>query len=154
MNTTDPPAKPTSGTWKALLVLALVFLLGAATGIGGGLLFLRAQIRKAATAPLNNQGPFDKLSARIESQLVKNLQLDPPERSAVHEELAVTSRRAKELRLRLADDIRALAGDTIARIGGHLSAEKQAKLRQDADAWLAPWGLQPKAGAEHLPKTN
>ena len=151
---TDTPAKPTSGTWKALLVLALVFLLGAATGIGGGLLFLRAQIRKAATAPVNNQGPFDKLSARIESQLGKNLQLDPQERNAVHEELALTTRRAKELRLHLAGDIRALAGDTIARIGSHLSAEKQTKLRQDADAWLAPWGLQPRASAVHPPKAD
>ena len=154
MNTTDAPAKPASGTWKAVLLLVVVFFLGAATSIGGGLLFLRSQIRKAATAPSNNQGPLDRLSARIESHLGDHLKLSPSERGTLHEELAVTTRRAKELRLRLADDIRALADETITRIGSHLPADKQAKLRQEVDERLAPWGLQPKAGGEVSSKTN
>jgi len=154
MNTTDAPARTTKGAWKAVLLLVLVFILGAATAIGSGLLFLRSEIRKAATAPVSQQGPLDRFSGRIESHLAGRLKLSDSERNALHEELAVTTRRAKELRLRLANDVRALAGETVARIGSHLPAEKRAKLRQEVEERLAPWGLQPKASGEHPPKAD
>ena len=154
MNTPESPVKPASGVWKALLVLVLVFVLGAAAAIGGGLLLLRSQIRIAATAPATQQGPLDKLAARIEERLGDRLQLSPAERSALHEELAVTTLRAKELRTRLADDIRELAADTFGRISSHLPGDKQAKLKEEMDARLAPWGLLPQAGAGQPPKAN
>jgi len=154
MNTTDTPPKPAGGVWKALLILILVFILGAATGIGGGLLILRAQIRKAATATVSQQGPLDKLAARVEAHLGDRLHLSATERSALHEELGVTTRRAKELRLRLADDIRALAGDTIRRIGARLPAEKQAALRKEMDERLTPWGLKPDTVGDRPPKAD
>lgn len=140
----DAPAKPSRGVWKAVLLLLVVFVLGAASGIGGGLLFLRSQIRRAATAPVTNRGPLDTLADRMESRLTGRLQLSESERSAVREELAASVRQAKEIRLRIANDIRALAGDTVARIAKHLSAEKQVKLWKEAESRLEPWGLNVK----------
>ena len=58
----------------------------------------------------------------MESRLTGRLQLSDSERSAVRSELAASVKQAKEIRLRIANDIRALPGDTVARIGKHLTA--------------------------------
>ncbi len=145
MNAPEIPAKPSRSKWKAALLLIFVFLLGGACGLGGGMILLRSWIRLAITAPLSHQGPVDKLAARIESNIGRSFKLSTDELHAVHDELAVSTRKAKELRLRVGDDARALAEDTIVRIGSHLPADKQAAWRQQATARLAPWGLLPDA---------
>lgn len=131
-----------------------VFFLGGACGFGGGMILLRSWIRLAITAPVSNHGPIDKLAARIESNIGRSMKLSADELRAVHDELAVSIRKAKELRLRVGDEARALAEDTIARIDSHLPTDKQAGWRQQATARLEPWGLLPPAKMGDKPKTN
>lgn len=154
MNPPEVPVKPSRSKWKAALLLVFVFILGGACGLGGGILLLRSWIRLAITAPLSQQGPLDKLAAQIEGKIGRSLKLSEDELRAVHDELAVSTRKAKELRLRTGDEVRALAEDTIARISSHLPSDKQAKWRQQAAARLEPWGLLPAAKTEDKPKTN
>jgi hypothetical protein len=154
MNPTEIPSKPSGSKWKAALLLVFVFMLGGACGLGGGMLLLRSWIWLAITAPLSHHGPIDKLAAQIESKIGRSFKLSADELRAVHDELAVSSRKAKELRLRVGDEARALVEDSIARIGSHLPADKQANWRQQATARLEPWGLLPAAKKEDKPKPN
>ncbi len=148
MSSLESPPKPSRSNWKAVLLLLFVFILGAGCGLGGGLLLFRSWFRLAVTAPLSHHGPIDKLAAHIETNLSRSLKLSDDECRAVHEELAVSTRKAKELRLRVGDEVRELAADTIERVGRHLPADKQANWRRQATAKLEPWGLMPGAKAE------
>ena len=154
MNPSEVPVKKSRSTWKAALLLLVVFLLGAGCGLGGSMLLLRSWIRLAVTSPVNNHGPLDKLASRIEYHLQRSLKLSDDELRAVHEELALSTRKAKELRLRVGDEARGLAEDTIVRIGSHLPPDKQANLRKQATARLEPWGLLPGAKVETAPKKD
>lgn len=136
------------------MLLLVVFFLGAGCGIGGSMLLLRFWIRLAVTSPVSNHGPLDKLASRIENHLKHSLKLSDDELRAVHEELALSTRKAKELRLRVGDEARGLAEDTIVRIGSHLPSDKQANWRKQATARLEPWGLMPSAKAETAPKKD
>lgn len=141
MNPPATPAKPASNRWKAVLILLLVFALGAATGVGGALFYVRSQMRFAVVRPLSGRDRLDRLAARVESNLSKSLKLNAQERSAVHGELAVSVEKARQLRTRMFLEVRALVADTLARIGNRLPPEKQAKLKKKAADRLSRWGF-------------
>ena len=146
MNSTPsstPTPKHIAPRWRAILLLLIVFVAGAGCGLGGSLFLFRWAVRKAFIMPVTASGPLDRLAGRIESQLNAKLNLTVAERDAVREELTAGTQRAKEIRLRVANEIRALAGDTVSRIERRLPVEKQAGLRELAKARLEPWGLQP-----------
>jgi len=127
--------------WKALLLLVFVFFLGAIAGVGTCGAIIVAKLKADARNPGGASRPMQRFFDRAEKQLGKELDLDPTERQAVHDELAVTSGRVREIRLNLSRDVRTLARETVDRIASHLTPAKQSLLREKATKHLGPWGL-------------
>lgn len=129
------------GRWKAIGLLVLVFVLGVTAGAGGLVFFTVKRLQRAAQAPDQADGPAEMLLARLESQVSSELDLTPGERQAVHEELEVTMKEIRALRVRLSQDATALVQDTLQRIEARLPEEKHAELRERARKRLRPWGV-------------
>ena len=131
----------TSSRWKAVLLLLLVFALGAGCGIGGGLLVLRRIVQRAIAHPDESRAPVERVVGKIESLMVAELDLTDSERSAVHAELLQAATEFKALRLEVWQKAGMSAAGALDRICQHLPAEKQATLRKKAAERLGPWGL-------------
>ncbi|MFO1483200.1 MAG: hypothetical protein U1F71_07505 [Verrucomicrobiaceae bacterium] len=134
-------ASPAHSRWKALLLLAFVFMLGAACGIGGGLLVVRRIAQHAITHPGGENAPMDRASAHIESLIASDLDLTAEERAAVHTELQKTASDFKALRAEVWQKTTVNLQDMLDRIAKHLPPEKQSRLREQAAKRLKPWGL-------------
>jgi hypothetical protein len=130
-----------SSRWKAILLLLLVFILGAGCGIGGGLLILRRIVQHAIAHPNESHAPVDRLVGKIEALMVAELDLTETERSAVHAELQQTATDFKSLRHEVWQKAGMSVADSLDRLCKHLPAEKQATLRKKAADRLGPWGL-------------
>jgi hypothetical protein len=131
----------TSSRWKAVLLLLLVFALGAGCGIGGGLLVLRRIVQHAIAHPDESHAPVDRLVGKIEALMVAELDLTDSERIAVHAELQETATEFKALRREVWQKAGVSVAGSLDRICQHLPAEKQAILRKKAAERLGPWGL-------------
>lgn len=127
--------------WKALLLLVFVFILGAACGIGGGLLVVRRIAQHAIAHPGGENAPMDRAAAHIESIIASDLDLTADERAAVHTELQQTATDFKALRAEVWQRAMVNVQDTLGRISRHLPAEKQERLREQAAKRLKPWSL-------------
>lgn len=130
-----------SSRWKAVLLLLLVFALGAGCGIGGGLLLLRRVVQRAIAHPDKAHAPVDRLVGKVESVMAAELNLTEAERSAVHGELLQTAADFKALRQEVWTKAGMNVEGSLERICKHLPAEKQALLRKKAAERLGPWGL-------------
>lgn len=135
------PSPTHSSRWKAVLLLLLVFALGAGCGIGGGLLVLRRILQRAIAHSSESHAPVDRLMHKIESVMVAELSLTETERTAVHAELQQTAADFKALRQEVWQKAGTSVGGSLDRICKHLPAEKQALLRKKAAERLGPWGL-------------
>jgi len=131
----------TSSRWKAVLLLLLVFALGAGCGIGGGMLVLRRMVQHAIAHPDDEHAPVDRVVGKIESMMVAELDLTDSERSEVHAELLRAAAEFKTLRLEVWQKASMSVAGSLDRICQHLPAEKQATLRNKAAERLGPWGL-------------
>lgn len=137
MSSTTVPSR-----WKAALLLVLIFCLGAACGVGGGLLVLRRIVRHAIANPTASGAPVDRLMSHLESELAAELDLTPAERAAIHADLQQAGAEFKTLRQDLWLRTGANARQTLQRMAAHLPADKAAKLEAAARRRLEPWGLQ------------
>ena len=131
----------TSSRWKAVLLLLLVFALGAGCGIGGGLLVLRRIVQHSIAHPDESHAPVDRVVGKIESLMVVELDLTDSEHSAVHAELLQAASEFKALRHEVWQKAGVSVAGSLDRICQHLPAEKQAILRKKAAERLGPWGL-------------
>lgn len=131
----------TSSRWKAVLLLLLVFILGAGCGIGGGLLVLRRFVQRAIAHPGESHAPVDRLIGKVESAMVAELSLTEAERSAVHAELLQTAAEFKLLRAEVWQKAGSSVAGSLDRICKRLPLEKQEILRKKAAERLGPWGL-------------
>ncbi|MGC4016243.1 MAG: hypothetical protein QM755_17230 [Luteolibacter sp.] len=137
-----PPALPKKRSkWKAVLLLLVVFLLGAVTGVFTCGAVILAKLRESARNPAAASRPMERFFDRTERQLDRELNLDAEEKQAVHEELETTSGRLREIRMGVSRDVRALAHDSVERIAARLPEEKRAAFREKASKRLGPWGL-------------
>ncbi|WP_395735359.1 hypothetical protein [Prosthecobacter sp.] len=134
-------SSPTTSRWKAVLLLLLVFVLGAGCGIGGGLLVVRRIAQHAIAHPNEDHAPMDRVVSKIEALMVAELDLTETERRAVHGELQQTAAEFKTLRHEMWQKAGANVDDSLDRLCKHLPAEKQAMLRKKAAERLGPWGL-------------
>ena len=137
MNATSP----TSSRWKAVLLLVVIFILGAACGIGGGLLVLRRVVQHAIAHPAGQNAPVDRVIAHLESSIASDLNLMDAERAAIHPELVQTATEFKNLRAEVWRKAALQVQETLDRVSKHLPPEKQNRLREKAAQRLKPWGL-------------
>lgn len=139
----SPGGKPSVGNrWRAIGLLAFVFVLGAATSAGGILLVVRYQVRKLTSMQDNAHGPVDLFLRSSEADLARRLALSPTERAAVREELDIARVEFKARRVRVVTEGKALARTTVDRIEARLPAEKREAFRKRAREKLDPWGVE------------
>ncbi len=127
--------------WKAVLLLALVFLLGAGCGIGGGLLVMRRVFQHAIAHPDGKHAPVDLIVGRIESKILSDIDLTEDERTAVQAELTQTAADLKALRVEIWGKVSLNVQATLDRLAKRLPPEKVTRLRSETEKYLKPWGL-------------
>lgn len=135
-----PPAletAPRTGRWKALCLLALVFVLGIVIGVGGGALVVRRTLQQKIASGTVGTPLLDHL----EKELVSHLELTPTEQAAIAPEFEITRHQIQIHRLEMLKNLRETSEDTLERIKSKLPLEKQILLEQAARKRLAPWGL-------------
>jgi hypothetical protein len=139
MNDSSP--SPKRSRWKAVALLGLVFVLGAACGIGGGLLVLRRLVQHAIAEPQSNRTPVDLVIAALEREMLFELDLDDAQRHQLHQSLQITAQDFKGLRVEVWQKAREKTRESLERIASQLPPEKAVKLRERASSRLKPWGL-------------
>lgn len=137
MNSTPNP----SSRWKAVILLAFIFVLGAACGVGGGLLVLRRVVQHAIAQPDARNAPVDRVIAHLESSIASELDLTSDERAAIHPELEKTAADFKALRAEVWQKAAQNVRDSLERVSRHLPPEKQARVRERTAQRLKPWGI-------------
>ena len=144
----NPPSEsspaPRRKRWAAIALLALMFLLGIITGVGGGALVLRHRLQQRAFSLGKSPGPGDLFIDRIEKEMTSRLALTDEEKSTVKSELAVTRDQVQAIRQRAVLDLRTTTRETLDRIKSKLPAEKRGLLESKARERLGPWGLLPE----------
>ena len=120
---------PSSPPLRALLLLALFFFLGAAAGIGGSGLWVRAKMKAAITDPQNADGAFLRRIDRIEAKLFSELNLTPEERSTITKELQRAGEQFKASRVDFLDSLQSYSVETRSRIEQSLPPEKREACR-------------------------
>ena len=129
------PSRP--ARWKALALLALIFVLGIAVGVGGGALALRHTLQQKIANGTGTTAVVD----RIEQATISSLNLTPAEQAAIAPEFQITRTRVLEQRREIIKDLREDALDTLQRVKAKLPPEKQLRLEQSALKRLEAWGL-------------
>ncbi len=124
-----------------MALLGLVFVLGAACGIGGGLLVLRRLVQHAIAEPQSNRTPVDLVIAALEREMLFELDLDDAQRHQLHQSLQITAQDFKGLRVEVWQKAREKTRESLERIASQLPPEKAVKLRERASSRLKPWGL-------------
>lgn len=137
----DSSTSPKNSRCKAVLLLMLVFVLGAGCGVGGGLLVLRRVVHRAIAEPQSEHTPVDRVIAALERDILSELDLDDAQRQQLHESLQITAEDFKGLRLEIWQKAREKARESLDRIASQLPPEKAAMLRERATSRLKPWGL-------------
>lgn len=140
---TSPPL-PSGGSsrLRALALLMAVFVLGAASGIGGGLLVLRGVAQRVVTGRFaHSSAPVDWVISTLEREIGSELDLTDSERAAIHEELRASSIAFRRIRAGMMLQSRQEVRATLSRIEKHLPPEKQKQLQDRAGRRLRPWGL-------------
>ena len=138
MNTpSEFPTPPRPARLKALVLLALIFVLGIATGVGGGALALRHTLRQKIAAGTAATAVVD----RIEQATISSLNLTPAEQAAIAPEFEITRTRVLEQRREVMKALRETAQDTLQRVKAKLPPQKQLQLEHAALKRLEAWGL-------------
>lgn len=137
-----PASAAAAPRWRALLLLLVVFLTGAACGLGGGALVLRSMMQRALHGEASDgNAPVDWVISTLEREISDDLDLTESERAAVHQELLTTARDFRQMRVKMLMDTRDRVRETLARVEKHLPEEKRLLLHERASRRLRPWGL-------------
>lgn len=139
-----PKKEARKGSKKAIALLVAVFLLGAITGIGGSVMVTVHRLKENMRHPELSQGPANRMIDRIGKDFEKQLDLTSDESAGVRKELAASREQLREIRVRLLQDLRRVAGETIDRIGDRLPEAKRDPMRELANERLEPWGMKPE----------
>lgn len=85
-------------SWRAWAAAAVIFVLGIATGVAGTSLYALRIVRGALQSPPAAGGPADRATARIADDIIRSLDLSPPEARRVRAEFAQAAANIRALR--------------------------------------------------------
>ena len=86
-----------STSWRAWAAAAVIFVLGIATGVAGTSLYALRIVRGALQSPPSVGGPAERATARIADDIIRNLELAPPEARRVRAEFALAAANIRAL---------------------------------------------------------
>ncbi len=136
-----PAPKKSRNRLKAFLLLALVFFLGMAAGVGITGVITVKRLQASLRNPAAVAGPATRFIDRVERDLTKRLDLTASEQAAVREELETSRGKLMEIRSGLRGQARELVEDSLVRIAKRLPEGKREALRLHVKERLRPWGL-------------
>ena len=141
MNEAAPTAAPPKrrNRLKALLLLALVFVLGLVSGVGLTSVIAIKRLQASLRNPVAAAGAANRFIDRVEKDLTKHLDLSSSEEAIVREELQASRGKLLEIRTGLHRDLRSLAQESVERIAKRLPEEKRQALRDHVQERLRPW---------------
>ena len=125
----------------AISLLLGVFVLGMLTGMGAGILALRARVRATLAAPLTAKGPMDRFMGQLRQRLTDELKLTPEEQAALQEELARAARDMKSSRATFIGDIQRIARELESRVSQKIAPEKRQPIHDKLQSQLHFWGV-------------
>jgi len=149
-----PPAPKPPGRGKAAALLAAVYVAGIVTGVGGGFLFVRKEVRAALTAAAEQPAPVDRLLGRMEAEISRDAGLTPLERAALQERMKVLAVRFKDSRARFARELRAAVQHEAETVAGRVDPARRERVREVIRHRLERWGLERRAPATPRPAEN
>lgn len=144
-----------SNRWRALFAALALVVLGFALGVATTFVIGARAVRLAFNSPDSAPG-LERLLARVEHDLTRSVDLDPAEKAAVHQELARTSDKIKDLRARTIGELRHDVADTVDRIASRLPPGKRTTFLREIQERLAWMHLDatPPATAPRDPRAS
>lgn len=140
----DPAQPKRRATWKAALLLLAIYAIGILTGISGGLLVIRHELRQVFRSPGEAGAPIDRILQRFASEISRQANLTPEESVTVHDQMKSLSGRFKEARVHLADEVRnAVQSESQTMLRG-IDPARREKVRELINRRASRWGLEVK----------
>jgi hypothetical protein len=150
----DLTPAPRRSLWKAGSVLLAIYVAGVLTGIGGGLLFVKRQVREALQGQTSARAPIDFLLAEFEADLAKKASLTPDERAALHERMQALATRFKSSRLRLAGEMREAIRTEVDTVAARVAPARRELVRELFRRRLERLGVEPRPAITPRPTEN
>jgi hypothetical protein len=126
---------------RLVIVFGLFFIGGAFFGITGSYLYIRHRLKQAFHLSPELPGYADKVAARLQSQWVRDLNLDASQAEMVHEELNTTAHDLKLLRVTTVTRFEELCRDALKRIESKLPEEKKKPFHALAEGLSKRWDI-------------
>jgi hypothetical protein len=146
-----PPAAKSPGRGKAAALLAAVYVAGIVTGVGGGFLFVRYEVRGALTAAADQPAPVDRYLSRMEVEISRDAGLTPAERAALQERMKVLAVRFKDSRTQFVSELREAVQHEAETVAGRVDPTRRERVRDAIRHRLERWGLERRAPATPRP---
>jgi hypothetical protein len=124
-------------TWKAILGVILVFILGWLTGALCGSLYVRHRI-----LDLVHRGP-EAMAEVLEQRMTRNLDLDANQKSQIHGFVLENLQQRKELQAQVQPQVQIANRQTLREINSVLSPDQQQRLHQNLVEFRQRFGKSP-----------
>jgi hypothetical protein len=126
--------------FRVAIVIGLIFMGGAIFGVTGTYFFVRHRLNQTLHVSPDLPGYADKVATRLQTDWVRELNLNDTQAEMLHHELATTAHEIKVLRFTTVNRFEDLCRETLQRIEANLPEEKRARFHALAEAESKRWG--------------
>jgi hypothetical protein len=119
--------------FRVVIVIGLIFIGGAIFGVTGTYFFVRHRLKQTLHVSPDLPGYADKVAARLQTEWVRELNLDDSQAEMVHHELATTAHEIKVLRFTTVNRFEDLCREALQRIETNLPEDKRARFHALAE---------------------
>jgi hypothetical protein len=119
--------------FRLAIVIGLIFIGGAIFGVTGTYFFVRHRLKQTLHVSPDLPGYADKVATRLQTEWVRELNLNDPQAEMVHHELATTAHEIKVLRFTTVNRFEDLCRETLQRIEANLPEDKRARFHTLAE---------------------
>lgn len=126
--------------FRVAIVIGLIFIGGAIFGVTGTYFFVRHRLKQTLHVSPDLPGYADKVATRLQTDWVRQLNLNDSQAEMLHHELVTTAHEIKVLRFTTVNRFEELCRETVHRIEANLPEEKRARFHALAEAESKRWG--------------
>jgi hypothetical protein len=119
--------------FRVAIVIGLIFIGGTIFGVTGTYFFVRHRLQQTLHVSPDLPGYADKVAAKLQTEWVRELNLDDTQAEMLHHELETTAHEIKVLRFTTVNRFEDLCRETLQRIEASLPEEKRAHFHAIAN---------------------
>src|ERR1700685_713381 len=119
--------------FRLAIVIGLIFIGGAIFGVTGTYFFVRHRLKQTLHVSPDLPGYADKVATRLQTEWVRELNLDDTQAEMMHHELVTTAHEIKVLRFTTVNRFEDLCRETLQRIEANLPEDKRARFHALAE---------------------